>query len=288
MVNPHIHKVLLSPSFSWWIPASPFISLYLILSRDLRTRNDIVTFYLSMPWSRVNSKYSIHWVQHVPSTACTEYSLLRVKHAPSTACTDYSIHWVQYTPYTAYTEYEIHRAQHPPSPAYTQYGLHQIQHAPNTAYTEYGIHRAQHTPSTAYTKYRIQRVQYTQCTASTKYSIHRVQHTLSTAHNEYCIHWVLHHLKIDYLPASLSSSGWRCLQISKFSQFWVKQWIESQLPLRLPCNLSPPDWPPQSTCSITINHGLQEHLQMRSTAAPNFAFSSPLTAYLQTHAIVAC
>jgi len=44
-----------------------------------------------MPWSRVNTEYSIHWVQHTPSTAYTEYSINR---SP------------------AYTEYCIQRAVH--------------------------------------------------------------------------------------------------------------------------------------------------------------------------------
>jgi len=37
------------------------------------------------------------------------------------AYTEYSIHRVQHTPSTAYTEYSIHRVQHTPSTAYTKY-----------------------------------------------------------------------------------------------------------------------------------------------------------------------
>jgi hypothetical protein len=62
--------------------------------------------------SRVNTEYSIHRVQHTPSTACTEYNIHRVQHTPCTAYTEYSIHRVQHTPSTAYTEYSIHRVQH--------------------------------------------------------------------------------------------------------------------------------------------------------------------------------
>jgi len=35
-----------------------------------------------MPWSRVNTDYSIHRVQHTPSTAYSEYSIHRVLHHP--------------------------------------------------------------------------------------------------------------------------------------------------------------------------------------------------------------
>jgi len=38
-----------------------------------------------MPWSWVDTKYSIHQVQHTPSTAYTEYSIHRVPHTPRTA-----------------------------------------------------------------------------------------------------------------------------------------------------------------------------------------------------------
>jgi len=50
-----------------------------------------------MPWSRVNTEYIIHRVQHTPSTAYTEYSIHR-----STAYTE-----EQHTPSTAYTVYCI-------------------------------------------------------------------------------------------------------------------------------------------------------------------------------------
>ena len=123
MVNWLAHKILYSPSFSWWFPPSPLI---FSLSRPnlyhhLRTRSQVIALYLSMPWSRVNTEYSIHRVQHTPSTAYTEYSIHRVQHTPSTAYTQYSIHPVHHTPSTAYTQYSIHRVQHTPSTAYTEY-----------------------------------------------------------------------------------------------------------------------------------------------------------------------
>jgi len=63
------------------------MSSYLSLSRPqlyhhLRTWCSVIPLYLSMPWSRVNTKYSIHQVQHTPSTAYTEYYIHRVLHHP--------------------------------------------------------------------------------------------------------------------------------------------------------------------------------------------------------------
>jgi len=112
-----------------------------------------------MPWSRFNTEYSIHQVQHTPSTAYIEYSMHRVLQMPCTTYIKYSMHRVLHMPSTAYTEYSIHRVQHTPSTAYTEYSIHRVQHTPSTAYTEYSIHRVQHTPSTAYTEYSIHWVQ---------------------------------------------------------------------------------------------------------------------------------
>ena len=44
-----------------------------------------------MPWSGVDTEYSIHRVQHTPSTAYTEYSIHRVQHTLSTAYPAYCI-----------------------------------------------------------------------------------------------------------------------------------------------------------------------------------------------------
>jgi len=35
-----------------------------------------------MPWARLNTEYSIHWVQHTQSTAYTEYYIHRILHQP--------------------------------------------------------------------------------------------------------------------------------------------------------------------------------------------------------------
>jgi len=61
-----------------------------------------------MPSLWVNTKYSIHQVQHTPSAAYTKYIIHQVQHTPSTAYTKYSIHQVQHTPSTAYTKYSFH------------------------------------------------------------------------------------------------------------------------------------------------------------------------------------
>jgi len=50
-----------------------------------------------MSWSWVDAKYSIHRVQHTPSTAYTEYSIHQEQHTPSTAYTECSIPRVQHT-----------------------------------------------------------------------------------------------------------------------------------------------------------------------------------------------
>jgi len=96
-----------------------------------------------------------------------------------------------------------------------------------------------------------------------EYSIHRVPHTPSTSLS-----------KIDCLPlpASLSYLGRPCCsQFATFTQLRVNQWIESQLPSRLPPELLPLDWPPPSTPPISLDHGLQVHLQTRPITASKFA-----------------
>ena len=64
------------------------------------------------------------------------------------------------------------------------------------------------------------------------------------------------------LPASFSSLGGCCTQLSTFPQLQVNQWIESQLASRLPPNRLPP-----STRPISLDHGLQMYLQTRSITA---------------------
>jgi len=120
-------------------------------------------------------------------------------------------------------------------------------------------HRVQHTPSTAYTEY----------------SIHRVQQTMSTAYTAYCV--IPRSTVSCSQPVSHLLADHVCTQFSTFPQLWVNQWIESQLPLRLPPELPSPDWPPPdwppldwpppSTPPISLDHGLQVHLRTRSIAA---------------------
>jgi len=61
------------------------ISSHLSLSRPqlyhhLRTWSWVIPLYLSMPWSRVNTEYSIQWVLHTPRTASCQH---RLSPAPS-------------------------------------------------------------------------------------------------------------------------------------------------------------------------------------------------------------
>jgi len=77
-----------TPDQGWWIDShtkfskSQFLMMFCAiashlsrphLSRHLRTSSAVIHLYLSMPWSRVNTEYSIHRIQHTPSTAYTEY-----------------------------------------------------------------------------------------------------------------------------------------------------------------------------------------------------------------------
>ena len=134
----------------------------------------------------------------------------------------------------------------------------------------------------------------------------------SWVNTEYSIHHVQHHPKINSLtlPASFPSLGGCCTQLSTFPQLHVTQWIESQLPSRLPPNRLPPSTPP-----IPLDHSLQVHLQTRSltssecmsklprswppSASSEFTISGPpsaspnsldhgLQVYLQTRLITAC
>jgi len=73
MVNWLAHQILSSPSFSWWFPPSPLISL--ILCHHPKTRSQVIPINLSMPWSWFNTEYSIHRVLYPPSTASSQDSL---------------------------------------------------------------------------------------------------------------------------------------------------------------------------------------------------------------------
>jgi len=80
----------------------------------------------------------------------------------------------------------------------------------------------------------------------------------SSLNTEYGIHQVQHHPKIDSLPLPASSpSLGRCCsaELSTFPQLQVNQWIESQLPLRLPASGPLPSTPP-----ILLDHSRQVHL----------------------------
>jgi len=87
----------------------------------------------------------------------------------------------------------------------------------------------------------------------------------SWINTEYSIHQIQHHPKIHSLllqasfplAASFPSlGGCSCTQLSTYPQLEVNQWIESQLPSRLPPNRPLPSTPP-----ISLNHRLQVHLQ---------------------------
>ena len=92
---------------------------------------------------------------------------------------------------------------------------------------------------------------------------HDQELTPSTAYNDYCIHCVLHHANTNCLPlpASLSSVGRPCCtEFSTFPPLRVNQWIQSQLPSRLPsrttasrltapryCSNLARSWPPSAS-----------------------------------------
>jgi len=86
----------------------------------------------------------------------------------------------------------------------------------------------------------------------------------SWVNTEYSIHLVQHHPKIDSLPlpACFSSLGRWCTQLSTFLHLQVNQWMEAQLPSRLPGNRPPPSTPP-----ISLDHSLQVYLWTRSATA---------------------
>jgi len=128
--------------------------------------------------------------------------------------------------------------------------------------------------------------------------------TPSTAYTEYSIHWVLHTPRTassqDRLSPAPSQSFGRpcCTQFSTFPQLWVNQSIASQHRSRLPPELPPRDWLPPGTPPITLDHGLQFHLQPRSITAskcistpaqfqPPSSYDHGLQVHLQTRSIMA-
>jgi len=83
-------------------------------------------------------------------------------------------------------------------------------------------------------------------------------------------HCIMHYPSIDCLPlpGTLSSPSRPCCTLFyTFQQLRVNQWIESQLPSRLPPELPPPDWPPPSSPPILLDHSLQVHLETRLITA---------------------
>jgi hypothetical protein len=126
--------------------------------------------------------------------------------------------------------------------------------------------------------------------AYTEYRTHQVEHSQSTAYTEYCVHRVLHQSKIDclLLRCSLSSlSRPCCTQFSTFPQLQVNKWIESQLVCRLPSKLLPPDFLDPSTSPMSLDTGLEVHLQTRLFTASKFTLFEPPSAYVPIHWITA-
>ena len=121
-------------------------------------------------------------------------------------------------------------------------------------------HWEQHTPSAAYTEY----------------SIHWVQHTLSTAYTAYCIiptSTVFHSQPVSHLTAdhvvlnSLHSHNHMLTNaLSPSSHLASHRNYHLQID-RLQVLLPPPDWPPPSTPTISLDHCLQVYLQTRSITA---------------------
>jgi len=76
MVSWLAYEILSSPSISWWFPITSPLSLSRPhLYVDLRTPSKVIPLYLYMPWSWVNTKYSIHRVLHTLSIVNTEYCI---------------------------------------------------------------------------------------------------------------------------------------------------------------------------------------------------------------------
>jgi len=76
MANSLWGRILCTPIVSWFFPPNPLISLSRPwLYHHLKTQSQVISLYLSMPWSSVNTVYSIHRVQHTLSTAYTMYCI---------------------------------------------------------------------------------------------------------------------------------------------------------------------------------------------------------------------
>jgi len=89
-------------------PISSHLSLSCpLFYHHLRTQSSAILRTLSMPWSWVNTEYSIHRVLHTLCTAYIEYSIHQIQEIQGTACTRYSIQGEKHTPSTAYPECSI-------------------------------------------------------------------------------------------------------------------------------------------------------------------------------------
>jgi len=108
LLNPIGQVVLLSsdihsypPHHSHHLPPSlSFLCTTQLSSQNTKSSHPSLSLHaMIMSWHRVQTytEYSIHHVQHTPSTAYTKYSIHQVQHTPSTAYTKYSIHQVQHT-----------------------------------------------------------------------------------------------------------------------------------------------------------------------------------------------
>jgi len=67
MVNWLAHEILISPSFSWWFPPSPLISLFLVLNSTITYEHEVKSALSISP---------CHNHELTPSTAYTKYSII--------------------------------------------------------------------------------------------------------------------------------------------------------------------------------------------------------------------
>jgi len=72
-VQPLISQIRSYPPYHYHVHLYLSLSC-LLLQHHGRAESWVIPLYLSMPWSWVDTKYSVHRVQHTPSTAYTEYS----------------------------------------------------------------------------------------------------------------------------------------------------------------------------------------------------------------------
>jgi len=92
-----IWQIQLGKSYTWFLISTcilnivqifishfAFLSITLWLSQKTMFTHPL---HLSMPWSLVNTVYSIYRVQHTPNTAYTKCSIHRLQHTPNTVST---------------------------------------------------------------------------------------------------------------------------------------------------------------------------------------------------------